>query len=105
MVGNDGTADWRGYERLLEASGALRRHGPSMLKPSDWGQGKNCILYMLNNVPSGDADSPGHRNPKQSGYVKIDMTFRDNPGVHITVIVWGEFERSFDIDGNGSVLY
>ena len=33
------------------------------------------------------------------------MTLRANPGVHITVLVWGKFEGSFDIDGNGSVLY
>ena len=76
-----------------------------MIKPNEWGQGKNCTLFMWNNVPSGDADSPGHCNPKQSGKVNIDMTFRANPGVHITVLVWGEFEGSFHIDGNGSVLY
>ena len=105
MVGNDGTADWRGYDRFLEASGNRHRHGPRMLRASDWGQGKNCTLYMWNNVHSGNAGSPEHRNPKQFASVKIDMTFRANPGVLITVIVWGDFEGSFDIDGNGRVLY
>ena len=33
------------------------------------------------------------------------MIFWVNLGVHITVLVWGEFEGSFDIDGNGSILY
>ena len=60
---------------------------------------------MWNNVPRGNTDSPRHRNTKQLGKVRIDMTFRGNPGVHITVFVWGKFEGSFDIDGNGSVLY
>ena len=29
-----------------------------MLLPSDWEQGKNCMLFMFNNVPSGKADGP-----------------------------------------------
>ena len=69
-----------------------RRLGPS----------KNCTSYMWNNVPSGNADSPGHRNPKKSGSIKIGMTFR---AVRITELIWGDFEGSFDIASNSSVLY
>ena len=29
-----------------------------MLLPSDWEQGKNCTLFMFNNVPSGKAVDP-----------------------------------------------
>ena len=74
LNGNDALKDLRGYDRFLEACRAQFRHSPSMLKPNEWGQGKNCTLIMGNNVPSG-------------------------------ILVWGEFEGSFDIDGNGSVLY
>ena len=35
-----------------------------MLLPGDWGQGKNCTLFMFNNAP-GDADDPTNRNPKE----------------------------------------
>ena len=76
-----------------------------MVKPNEWGQGKNCTFFMWNDVPRGYADSPRHRNPKQSGKLKIDMTFQTNPGVHITVLVWGEFKGAFVIDSNASVLY
>ena len=41
----------------------------------------------------------------QSDNVKVNMTFSANPGVHITVLVWGEFKGSLNIDGNSSVLY
>lgn len=46
-----------------------------------------------------------HLNPKQLGSVKINMTFGANLGVHITVLISWDFEGSFDIDGNASMLY
>ena len=68
-----------GYHRFLQASCALGKHQESMLKPGDWGNNKNCMLYLFNNVAGGDADSP-LRNPQQQGDVTLEINFGVNPG-------------------------
>ena len=55
LTGNSCAEDLVGYDRFLTASGAYKHHRVPMLLPGDWGQGKNCTLFMFNNTP-GDAD-------------------------------------------------
>ena len=55
LTGNSCAEDLVGYDRFLTASGAYKHHRVPMLLPGDWGQGKNCTLFMVNNTP-GDAD-------------------------------------------------
>ena len=58
-----------------------------MLLPGDWGQGKNCTLYVFNNVP-GDADDPTNRNPRLTGNVHYEIDFRAAVSHNITVVIW-----------------
>lgn len=104
LVHNNGTKDLRGYFRFLQASGALCKHKGNMVRSADWGQGKNCTLFMFDNSANGCADSPV-MNPKQSGEVQIVLNFGTAPGVNITIILYGEFENLLEIDKNKAVLY
>ena len=54
-------------DRFLNAMGAYNKDKIPMLLSSDWGEDKNCTSFMFNNVPSGKADDPQYRNPRQSG--------------------------------------
>ena len=101
---NDELKDWHGYFRFLQATGPLVKHGDCMVKPSDWGHASNCTLFAWNNVPSGNADSKA-MNPKQAGNVRLEINFGANPGQHLTILVWAEFENIMTIDPNGAVQY
>ena len=75
-----------------------------MVKREDWGHGKNCTLFMFDNVANGCADSQT-LNPKQSGDLQLVLEFGAAPNTNITVLVYGEFENLLEIDRNGAVLY
>ena len=104
LVGNSQAKDLIGYDRFLTASGAYTHHRAPMVLPSDWGQGKNCTLYMFNNAP-GDADDPSYRNPKMTGNVSYEIDFRANVDHNITIVIWGEYENQYEIDKFGGILY
>ena len=70
-----------------------------MLLPGSWGQGKNCTLYMFNNV-QGDADDPTYRNPRH-----YEIDFRTAVSHNITVVIWSEYENIYEIDQWGGILY
>ena len=57
LVQNNGTRDNLGYFRFPQASGAWCKKKGNMVELGDWGQGKNCTLYMFDNVANGCADS------------------------------------------------
>ena len=69
--GNSKAEDLLRYDRLVTVIGAYKHHKPCMIKPDDWGQGKNCILF--NNVPD-DADDPEFRNLRQTGIYGMRLT-------------------------------
>ena len=52
LNGANGRKDLLGYHRFLEVSGSLLNHRHSMNQPSEWGQGKNCMLFAFNYVPN-----------------------------------------------------
>ena len=104
LVGNDSSRDLLGYFRYLLASGAWCHLTGNMLEEKDWGQGKGCTLFMIDNVANGCADSR-NLNPKQSGDLRIKLEFRTTPASNITILVYGEFENLLEIDPNGNVLY
>ena len=83
---------------------AVAKHHEFMVRLDEWGQDKNCTLFMWNNVPSGDADGP-KLNPKQTGNVCLEIQFRAALNVNITILVWGEFESVVYIDHLGAVQY
>ena len=105
LTGNSSAEDLLGYDRLVTAMGAHKNHKPTMILPSDWGQGKNCTLFMSNNVPSGDADNPHTRNPRQTGNVRYVIEFREAINHNITVVIWSEYENLCEIDVYGGILY
>ena len=104
LVHNNATRDNLGYFRFLQASGAWCKKKGNMVELRDWGQGKNCTLFMFDNVANGCADSQ-RLNPKQTGDLQLSLEFGAAPGTNITVLVYGEFENLLEIDSNGAVLY
>ena len=104
LVHNNGTRDNLGYFRFLQASGAWCKKKGNMVELGDWGQAKNCSLFMFDNVANGCADSQ-NLNPKQTGDLQLVLEFGAAPGTNITVLVYGEFENLLEIDRNGAVLY
>ena len=94
-----------GYDRFLSAMGAYNEDKIPMLLPSDWREDNNCTLFMLNNVPSGKADHPQYRNPRQSGNVRMVIDFSAVVTHNITVLVWSEYENVFEINSLGGIKY
>ena len=86
LVHNTAARDNLGYFRFLQAGEAWCKKKGNMVELGDWGHGKNCTVFMFENVANGCADSQRH-----------------NP--NITVLVYGEFENLLEIDSNGAVLY
>ena len=104
LTGSSSSEDLVGYDRFLTASGACKQHRVPMLLPGDWGQGKNCTLYMFNNVV-GDADDPEYRNPRLTGNVRYEIDFRAAVGHNITVVIWSEYKNIYEIDQWGGIIY
>ena len=103
LTGDDRN-DYVGYFRWLQASGALIKGAPNMVRKIDWGEGKNCTLFMFNNVGSGNADS-GMLSPHKRGVVRLEI---ESSGVesHIsTVLVFGEFENLVAVNYLADVDY
>ena len=101
---NNGSRDNLEYFRFLQASGAWCKKQGNMVEREDWGQGKNCTLFMFDNVANGCADSQ-RLNPKQTGDLQLSLEFGAAPSTNITVLAYGEFENLLEIDSNGAVLY
>ena len=101
---NTNRLDLRGYHRFLQASGALCNLTGNMVRYDDWGEGKNCTLFMFDNVANGCVDSP-RLNPKQAGEMRIILQFGTAPGKNLVIIVYGEFENLLEINNVKSVMY
>lgn len=100
----DDRYDYDGYYRFLQASGALIKSQPNMMREDDWGEDKNCTLFMWNNVGSGNADT-GMMNPNKKGNVRIEIESYAAIGVVTTVLVYGEFENIVTVDDMNDVEY
>ena len=105
LTGTEAYEDMLGYDRLVQAMGAYNENKIPMLLPSDWGQGKNCTLFLFNNVPSGKADDPQYRNPRQSGNVRLVSDFAAAVNHNITVLLWSEYENVYEINHLGGLKY
>ena len=84
LTGNTKAEDLVGYDPFLTASGAYKHHEIPMMRPGDWGQGKNCTLFMFNNV-LGDADDPEYRNLRLTGNVRYEIDIR---AAWVTTLLW-----------------
>ena len=104
LTGNTEAEDLVGYDRFLTASGAYTHHRVPMMLPGDWGEGNNCTLFMFNNV-AGDADSHEFRNPRKTGNISYEITFRAAPAHNITIVIFSEYENIFEIDQWGGIIY
>ena len=102
---NKDSTDYLGYERFLQASGAYREKKIPMVQPGDWGEGNTTTLFLFNNVPSGYADDPSHRNPQQSGNVRYKINFASATSNNITVLVWSEYETLLEVNYEGAIRY
>ena len=70
-----------------------------------WEQGQFIeFISSRDNAANGCLNSPV-LNPKQSGELRLVLKFGANPGVNITIILYGEFENLLEIDRNKAVLY
>ena len=63
---DNATRDNRGYFRFLQATGCRSKRKGNMVRREDWGQGKNCTLFVFDNRANECLNSPV-LNPKQSG--------------------------------------
>ena len=99
----DDRYDYDGYYRFLQASGALIKSQPNMLREADWGEDRNCNLFMWNNVGSGNADT-GMMNPNKKGNVRIEIEAHSAPGF-VSTVLNGEFENIVTIDNLNDVEY
>ena len=104
LTGDSKAQDLLGYDRYLTASSAYKKHRVPMLLPGDWGQGKNCTMFMFNNAP-GDSDDPEYTNLKITGNVSYEIDFNANIGHNVTILIWSEFENQYEIDKFGGILY
>lgn len=100
--GND-KLDNRGYFRFLQASGALCKSKGNMIRRKERGGG-NKTLFVFDNTANGCLDSPVF-NLRLSGEVHLVMQFTGNHPAEITVIMYGEFENTLEINGDKSVIY
>ena len=102
---HDGASkDQRGYFRFLQATGCLCRRKGNIVLKDNWGRGKRCTLFVFDNTANGCLDSP-ILNPKQSGELRLVIDFGANPGVNLTIVVYGEFENLMEINGARVVTY
>ena len=85
--------------------GAYNKHKIPMLLPSDWGQGNNCTLFLVDYVPSGKEDDSQYRKPLQSGNVQLVIDFRAAVNHNITVLVLSEYENVYEINHLGGIKY
>ena len=100
----DGDKDILGYSRFLQATGCLLRGKGNLVKRKDWGHGKRMNLIAFDTTANNSVDSPV-LNPEQTGDVRLLLHFGANPGVNLTVLVYGEFENVIEIAPNGVVTY
>ena len=100
----NGARDALGYLRFLQASGAWHKKQGNMVQQEEWGQDKNCTLFMFDNMANGRADNKT-LNPKQAGELQLILEFGAAPNTNITMLVYAEFENLLEIDPNGAVLY
>lgn len=101
---NNADRDLTGYHRFLQASGALCKHEGNMVRSKDWGEGKNCTLFMFDNVASGCVDT-SYLNPKQAGEIQTELLLGEALGFNVNVVVYAEFENLLEIDANKAVIY
>lgn len=100
----DGNKDLVGYQRFLEATGALMKNKPNLLRSQEWGNGKNCTLFVFNNVPTGILDSE-NMNIKREGNLQIQFKLNAPPGHVIIVLIYAQFEAIMDVTKEGGALY
>ena len=60
---------------------------------------------MFNNVPSGKADDPQYRNPRQSANVRLVIDFRAAINHNITLLVLSEYENVYEINHLEGIKY
>ena len=96
---NNGARDALGYFRFIQASGGWMKKQGNLVQQEDWGQGKNCTLFMFDNVPNSRANART-LNPKQSGDLQLILEFGAAPNINITVLVYAEFKNMLEIDSN-----
>jgi len=96
--------DLRGYHRFLQATECLTKRKGNVVRAEDWGREKNCTLFVFDNTANG-LSSSHVLNPVQKGETSIVIRFGENPGVNLTVLIYGEFENLLEINSNKTVIY
>ena len=104
MICNNGSKDMRGYRQFLQATGSLCKSRGNMVQADDWGNGKNCTLFVFENAANGCLNSPV-LNPKLSGELRLVLAFGADQGANVTAIVYGEFENLLEINPVKAVQY
>ena len=104
LVHIDDSKNLRGYDRFLQASGSYCRGRGNMVLRENWGQDKRCTVLVFDNTANGCLDTPV-LSPKQTGELRLVIDFEADPGVNLTILVYGEFENLLEINANKVVTY
>ena len=105
LLGSNDENDYVGYFRWLQASGVLIKGQPNMIREADWGDEKNCSLFMFNNVGGGNADI-GMFNPHKRGDLRLEIELTSVTSFNTcTVVVLGEFENIIETNSLVDVDY
>ena len=96
--------DLRGYHRFLQATECLTKRKGNMVRAEDWGREKNCTLFVFDNTANGLSTSHV-LNPVQTVETSIVIRFGLNPGVNLTVLIYGEFGNLLEINSNKTIIY
>ena len=90
--------DLKGYARLMNAMSMRKESFLPMIRPSNWGQGKSCTVFLLNNIPGDIPNRPDVRTPPQTGHTRYEIEFNGATGTNFTVIIWREEENVFEVN-------
>ena len=65
-----------------------------MVRAEDWGRNKGCTMFVFDNTANGLPRSDV-LDPVRTGETSIVIRFGQNPGVNLTVLIYGEFEKNY----------
>ena len=93
----NGNKDLVQYQRFCDAAGCFYRNHGNMVRFDDWGQGKNCTLFVFSNVAHGGHDD-ATLLPRNEAFIHIQIK-ASSQSEQKTIIIYAEYEGMVEIQG------
>ena len=90
----NGNKDLAQYQRFCDATGCLYRNHGNMVRYDDWGQSKNCTLFVFSNVAHGRHDAT--LLPRNEAFINIQIK-ASTQSEQKTIIIYAEYEGMVEI--------